>query len=81
MNIQQNKLKRKRDLLNSTGKIERVEEGVTKFYSLSGGIKTTITRRNRNIKKAALVVIVVVFFIAGGEIASFFRGNMSVHKP
>ena len=66
---------------NSNGKIERVEEGVTKFYSLSGGIKTTITRRNRNIKKAALVVIAVVLFIAGGEIASFFRGNMSVHKP
>lgn len=54
--------------------------GITKYQSLSGVIKTGITRRNRSIKIAVIVDVVVVF-IPGGEISSCGHDSTVVHKP
>lgn len=70
----------KANILNSKGERQRFRKTITKYYSLSGVIKTRITRRNRSIKIAAVVDVVTVS-IPGGEISSFGRDSIVVHKP
>lgn len=65
--------------LMSTGERQQLRT-ITNYYSLSGVIKTRITRRTRSIKIAAVTAAFVVS-IPGGEISSFGRGNIVGHKP